>query len=331
MADTRYGDSGDNNLWGTNDVYDLIAGFGGDDRIWGQGGDDLLYGDDGNDELWGGDGDDTQYGGAGNDDLWGDDGDDTIDGGAGNDRMEGGDGNDTIDGGAGSDRMVGGDGNDTYHVDSPGDVVTEAHSHYGPFKLYYDGIDTVVASVDYALPFVVEHLVLVSGTLPLDGTGNELNNVITGNDGINTLTGLAGEDTLVGGGGNDTLVGGLDGDILRGGPGGDTLTGGPDGDLFVFDTAPEKGNPDAITDFSVVDDRIWLDDAVFTALGPRGPLATRMFYVGSAARDADDRIIYDPTTGALTYDANGSAPGGSVAIATLSQGLALTAADFSVV
>jgi Ca2+-binding RTX toxin-like protein len=312
MADTRYGDSGDNNLRGTNGVYDLIAGFGGDDRIWGYGGDDLLYGGDGNDELWGGNGDDTQYGGAGNDDLWGDNGDDTLDGGIGNDRMEGG------------------DGDDTYHVDSPGDVVSEVWANYNGFKLYCDGVDTVVASVDFTLPHAVEHLILVSGTVPLDGTGNAGNNVITGNDGINTLTGLAGEDTLVGRGGNDALVGGAGGDILHGGLGSDTLTGGPDGDLFVFDTAPEKGSPDAITDFSVVDDRIWLDDAVFAAL-PRGPLATRMFHVGSAARDPDDRIIYDPTTGALTYDANGSAPGGSMLLATLSPGLALTAADFSVV
>jgi hypothetical protein len=76
-----------------------------------------------------------------------------------------------------------------------------------------------------------------------------------------------------------------------------STTGGPDGDVFVFDAAPDKRYPDAITDFSVVDDRIWLDDAVFTALGLRGPLAARMFYVGSAARDLDDRIIYDLASG----------------------------------
>lgn len=40
----------------------------------------------------------------------------------------------------------------------------------------------------------------------LDGTGNELDNVITGTEGKNTLDGQAGNDTLIGGAGSDTYI-----------------------------------------------------------------------------------------------------------------------------
>lgn len=46
----------------------------------------------------------------------------------------------------------------------------------------------------------------------IDGTGNELDNVIVGNRADNVLMGLAGNDTLQGGEGDDTLIGGLGND-----------------------------------------------------------------------------------------------------------------------
>ncbi len=53
---------------------------------------------------------------------------------------------------------------------------------------------------------------------------------------------------------------------------------------------------------------------------------------GTGAHDADDRIVYNPGTGALWYDADGNGAGAAVQIATLT-GLAgaLTQADFMVV
>lgn len=62
-----------------------------------------------------------------------------------------------------------------------------------------------------------------------------------------------------------------------------------------------------------------------------GSLASGAFFIGSAAHDATDRIIYNPTSGALSYDANGSAAGGAVHFATLAAGLTMTNADFFVV
>src|SRR5262249_48879904 len=67
----------------------------------------------------------------------------------------------------------------------------------------------------------LENLTL-TGAANLNGTGNDLANVIIGNDGNNTLSGLGGNDTLAGGLGNDTLNGGLGNDAMAGGAGKDT-------------------------------------------------------------------------------------------------------------
>src|SRR5262249_49839390 len=115
----------------------------------------------------------------------------------GNDTLTGGGGDDTLDGGAGADHMTGvGGGRTLYIVDDPGDVVTGSAFGRG----------TVQASVSYALAANLEDLVL-TGAANIDGTGNDLVNLISGNSGNNILSGLAGDDTLEGGAGDDTLDG----------------------------------------------------------------------------------------------------------------------------
>jgi serralysin len=101
----------------------------------------------------------------------------------------------------------------------------------------------------------------------------------------------------------------------------------------VFDKAPNAtSNRDTITDFNVLDDTIALENAIFTALGlTTGTLTAAAFRIGTAAGDADDRIIYNSSTGALFYDSNGNAAGGSVQIATLTSSLALTNNDFWII
>ena len=103
-------------------------------------------------------------------------------------------GNNVLDGGAGADKMSGGAGNDTYVVDNAGDEVIEGVNA---------GIDTVRASLSWALGANLENLEL-TGSGNLNGTGNALANVLTGNAGNNVLDGGLGADRMIGGLGDDT-------------------------------------------------------------------------------------------------------------------------------
>ena len=99
----------------------------------------------------------------------------------------------------------------------------------------------------------------------------------------------------------------------------------------MFNTAPSGStNFDRITDFSAVDDRILLENAVFTRLAAGG-LAASLFVLGTQAQDANDRIIYQRATGTLWYDRDGTGAAAKVAFADLADGTALTAADFLVI
>jgi Ca2+-binding RTX toxin-like protein len=222
----------------------------------------------------------------------GGEGNDTLNGLGGDDVLTGGTGNDRLNGGAGADSMFGGIGNDTYYVDDAGDTVIE---------LSGQGTDMVKSSVDFTLGDNVERLTL-TGTAAIDGTGNALNNIITGNAAVNTIDG---------------------------GEGNDRLTGGAGADAFVFDTAPNGStNVDKIIDFAVGEDMIHLDQAVFSAIGI-GTLSSAAFASGTAAQDADDRIIYDSASGNIYYDGDGA--GAAVLFAQVTAGTALTNADFMII
>jgi Ca2+-binding RTX toxin-like protein len=240
--------SNNNPLNGTTStlIGDIIFGLAGADVLNGLAGNDFLFGGNGDDTLNGGDGNDQLDGGNGNDILNGGNGDDTYIIGAGdtisdtggNDTivsagtfslaaaayasienltitgnggnatgngsaniLTGNSGNNTLDGGAGADTMIGGTGNDTYIVDNGGDNVIENAN---------GGIDTVRSSITYTLTANVENLVL-TGLFNINGTGNDLDNLLTGNSGDNLLLGLGGNDrfmALGGNDGNDTYNGG---------------------------------------------------------------------------------------------------------------------------
>ncbi|MBS0182663.1 MAG: putative Ig domain-containing protein [Nitrospira sp.] len=216
-----------------NDV--LISGRG-DDTLRGLAGNDMLNGAAGDDLLDGGSGTDMMRGGTGNDsyvvDVVGDvvielvdEGTDTVQtsllsytldvnienltltgtgpstgiGNALTNQLAGNSGANLLDGKAGADTMAGGMGNDLYVVDQVGDVVTEATN---------EGFDTVFSSVTYGLGVNVENLVL-TGSAAINGSGNDLDNMLTGNSAANVLTGLAGNDAYVIGGG-DTVVEAVD-------------------------------------------------------------------------------------------------------------------------
>jgi Ca2+-binding RTX toxin-like protein len=199
--------------------------------------------------------------------------------------------NNVLDGGTGADTMIGGGGNDTYYVDSMGDKVVERAG---------EGVDQVYATVSYSLAGTAAENLTLSGTGRV-ATGNELDNVLVGNGADN---------------------------VIYGGLGNDRMTGGGGADEFVFDTALNaRSNVDAITDFGG-DDTIWLSRSIFGEAGAHEQLSDSAFVLGTAARDADDRILYDAAGGKLFFDADGVGGTAAVLFATVAPNTLLTAADF---
>jgi Ca2+-binding RTX toxin-like protein len=161
--------------------------------------------------------------------------------------------------------------------------------------------------------------------------GSNFNDTLKGNTGANTLSGYNGVDTLYGLEGND---------LLRGGAGNDILYGGTGQDTFRFDTALTTStvqNLDQIKDFVVADDTIQLENAYFTKFAATGTLTSGWFQtVGATNVDGtatDDYILYNKSTGALSYDANGSTNGttDAIQIAVIGTNLTLTHADFVII
>ncbi|WP_342153131.1 calcium-binding protein [Methylorubrum sp. SB2] len=189
--------------------------------------------------------------------------------------IRGTNGDNQLDGKGGADALYGYGGNDTYLVDNWNDRVVEAGG---------GGRDTVIASRNYKL-----------------GAGQEIETLqlaATSKAGY-TLIGNAFDNALIGNAGADKLEGGLGDDLLKGGAGRDS---------FIFASALGAGNVDHISDFAHGIDTVRLAKGIFTALGA-GHLTDDAFKdlgVAGATVDADDRILYDHNTGALSYDADGS-------------------------
>jgi Ca2+-binding RTX toxin-like protein len=211
-------------------IENVTGGFG-NDIITGNSGNNTLRGEFGNDILDGGLGADSLIGGAGNDTYIVDNINDTISDSSGTDTVlssidwtlagstlenltltgnsdingtgnglqnaiVGNSGNNILNGGSNADSLTGGAGNDTYIVDNVSDVVNE---------LANEGTDTILSSVTRTLEANVENLTLTGGST-INGTGNDLNNIITGNSRNNILDGGIGADALIGGLGNDTYI-----------------------------------------------------------------------------------------------------------------------------
>ena len=311
-----------NNTIQGNNHDNTLDGDAGNDVLYGLGGNDWLYGYTGNDSMWGGLGDDLydvdstgdyvgEYAGEGQDTvmsrisytlganveslLLNDEGgaingtgnalDNHLHGNRYHNVLSGGEGNDDLDGSLGNDTMYGGRGQDTFHVDQTGDVVVEYLN---------EGIDEVIATIDYTLGANVENLTLLDAGGAIDGTGNSLHNSISGNASSNILSGLDGWDFLFGYGGNDSLWGDAGNDTLYGGAGADMLRGGTGADWFVFESAADTTDGvlhDHVMDFSSAEgDRIHLSgiDANSTVAGNQA-----FTYIGAGA--------FSGTAGQLNY------------------------------
>jgi len=152
----------------------------------------------------------------------------------------------------------------------------------------------------------------------------------------NSLNGTSGNDTLVGTTGNDTIFGNSGNDWIEGRGGNDVLSGGSGMDSYVF---REFGaaNADTLNNFDGNNwDSLRFDNAAFTGLGADGRFTAgdARFFAGAGAtggHDADDRIVYNTSTGQLYYDADGSGAGGAELVATIQGAAPVVAPDIWVI
>jgi Ca2+-binding RTX toxin-like protein len=345
---TLQGTAGNDSLTGT-EGNDSISGLAGNDTLNGLGGDDTLDGGAGVDNLNGGLGNDTYIvtagdvlidaggidtvltdanwslgdefenataTGTGPVELTGNNDANVLIGNSGNNFFNPRGGNDTIQAGGGNDWITLGGGG----VPSYGTKVIDGGA--GTDTLDFGGFSKSAITVD-----------LAAGTLSGGGEGGagsatlmSIERVIGG--GFNDrLSGSAAAESLEGGAGNDTLSGSSDHD---------TLAGGLGQDMFVFAVTPSDGNTDLVTDFASATDKLAFDNAAFTALGPDGSFSAGdgRFAAGAgftSGRDADDRLIYDTSSGSLYYDADGSGTGAAQLVATFQANPAITATDITVI
>jgi serralysin len=117
-------------------------------------------------------------------------------------------------------------------------------------------------------------------------------------------------------------------DVLRGDAGADTLSGGSGADTFAW-----NAGADLITDFEIGNDELAV--LATAALGTTGAFAPDdpRFYAAAGAtsgQDANDRVIYDTSTGNVYYDPDGSSAEAATLMFTLQGAPTLAATDIAV-
>ena len=296
-----------------------------------------MYGNAGNDTLIGSSGTDWLAGHAGADTMYGKGGDDGF-AVFGSEQPNAGD---LFDGGAGMDflfvngrfgavtfagKLVSIEGiRMGYNAEL---AITADQMSMLPAALRLSGAEASTLHVTDASKFSAARFTFLGATAPKI--------VISGTEGADVLSGSSGKDTLHGADGSDRLIGGAGADLLYGEGGNDMLTGGLGADKFVFTSATKTDGRDSIMDFNSSEgDQIALTLSAFTTIHAiNGTLNPDEFYAAAgakAAHDADDRIIYNTTTGTLSYDVDGLGGQAAVVFATLKGMPALAATDIIVI
>ncbi|CAN5536467.1 hypothetical protein BH10PSE7_BH10PSE7_03370 [soil metagenome] len=348
-AQARAGTSGANVMKGGTST-DKLFGNLGNDKLTGLGGDDLLFGGYGADTVDGGEGNDRIVGGCGADKILGGGGNDFIIAGvdARSSPNEFNDGlRDTVDGGAGNDRILidrgdtalGGCGTDTLLIE----------------YRTYDQAEAPLVKLDFAqvtgntagafgfgqttagqFERVDIRLVAVKAGSSLSGTAGddslalgirpESSGPLAGSGKGGSVYGRTGDDRILDSSFIDTLNGGSGNDTIHT-FGGDTIILGQGADQVV--TTIGGGEP-TIKDFTG-------DDAIVVAYrlseGTPFTFDTETLVVGIAQQGSNPglaQFLYNPLTGSLRLDTNGSIANGVETIAQLDGGPGLTAHQLAV-
>ncbi|CUV65016.1 putative Serralysin [Sulfurovum sp. enrichment culture clone C5] len=231
--------------------------------------------------------------------LTGSDYNDILKGSTLSNTINGLDGNDTIIAGTGktNDIFDGGDGIDTISYEQATSLVTIDLSNISSQVTTGSGSDTITN---------FENL-----------TGSKYNDTLNGDSNSNIILGGAGNDTINGNGGNDTL------------------DGGAGNDIFIFDQVLSIDNIDTILNFSSVYDTIKIDDSIFDVFTNLGTILQSNLFssIDGNALDGDDYILYNTTTGELSYDNDGSGSNAALVFATLGTTLhpTISYTDFVVI
>jgi len=148
--------------------------------------------------------------------------------------------------------------------------------------------------------------------------------------GIEVIDGSRFNDTLVGDAGANAFWGDAGNDYLSGGGGCDTLGGGSGYDTFAFGAALGTSNVDTINDFdAAAGEAMILSRNVFLNIREHElGIFDTAFTKGAAATSASHRLIYNPSTGEVFYDADGVGGAAQVKFAIIAKDLALTAENF---
>ena len=208
--------------------------------------------------------------------------------------------NTTLDGGLGIDTLIGGTETNVFVIDRPEDVVIDAGGLSDTLIIAGAGAFQVMAGIE---------------VVRTRGGGAE----VTGNATRETFIGGDGDDLFIGGGGLDDMTGngGHDGFVFSA-PGQDRLwissfmTHGDSADVFVLDGAA----------FGLATGALQQGVFAYLSGGDTFTTATRLYVVDILSTQAE-----------LYYDANGSARGGAVLLATVIYGdaFAITAGNFFVI
>jgi Ca2+-binding RTX toxin-like protein len=204
------------------------------------------------------------------------------------DTLNGGAGNDSLQGGFDADKLNGGTGRDTADYSDKAFAVTAT-------------LKGATASTVVVAGFNEKDTIRNIENL----TGGSKNDTFTGDGLANTLSGNDGNDRLSGAGGKDTLIGGKGADHLKGGTGADS---------FVY-TATNQGK-DFIDHFDN-SDLLKFKGSAFAKLKAGEIKADNFLKVGSghAAKDAEDRFIFNTKDDTLWFDKDGTGTSKAVLIA----------------